>query len=58
MPRVKQECVNRAHNVKVALLRRLADALGYRIVPKDAPDSADDAGLVGVEDGGQLTFDV
>ena len=56
MPRVKQEFANRAHNAKVALLRLLADELGYRIVPKDAPDSADSAVLVDVEAGGQLTL--
>ena len=56
MPQVQQEFANRAHNAKVALLRQLADELGYRIVPKNASDSADDAVLVGVEDGGQLTL--
>ncbi len=56
IPRVQQEFANRAHNAKVALLRQLADELGYRIVPKDAPDSADSVVLVGVEDSGQLTL--
>ena len=58
MPQVQQEFANRAYNAKVALIQRLANELGYRIVAKDAPDSADSAVLVGVEDGGQLTLNV
>ena len=53
---VEREMVNRLHNAKVQRLRALADELGYRIVPKDVPDSADDAVLVGVEDDGRLTL--
>ncbi|MHB1683956.1 MAG: hypothetical protein ACYCYO_14195 [Bacilli bacterium] len=56
MPQVQQEFANRAHNAKVTLLRQLADELGYRIVLKNAPDSADSAVLVSVEDSGQLTL--
>ncbi|MHB1685408.1 MAG: DUF6573 family protein [Bacilli bacterium] len=58
MPQVQQEFANRAYNAKVALLRRLADELGYRIVAKDALDCADSVVLVGVEAGGQLTLNV
>lgn len=56
LPVVESECACRAHNAKVEQLRRLADELGYRVVPKDEADSAPAAVLVGVESSGQLTL--
>ncbi|MCL6444206.1 MAG: hypothetical protein K6T83_12250 [Alicyclobacillus sp.] len=53
-PKIVQEFAREEHNRKVAAIQALATELGYRIVPKDAEDSSEEAVLCAVGEGGQL----